>query len=91
MEQSKRWIPTGIMLLVVAAMMVHGPIAQFAHYHEFADNRALDSLPNAADVLSNIGFALVSIWGFWALRGKKNYRRSPRLGPVMRSSWVRWR
>lgn len=70
MEQIKRWIPTGIMLLVVAAMIVHGPIAQFAHYHEFADNRTLGSLPNAADVLSNIGFALVSIWGFWALRGK---------------------
>lgn len=72
MEQIKHWIPTGIMLLVIAAMFVHGPIAQFAHYHEFADSRSLDGLPNAADVLSNIGFALVSIWGFWALRGKTN-------------------
>lgn len=72
MEQIKRWIPTGIMLLIIAAMVIHGPIAQFAHYHEFADTRTLDGLPNAADVLSNIGFALVSIWGFWALRGKTN-------------------
>jgi len=72
MEQIKRWIPAGITLLAIAAMMVHGPIAQLAHYHEFADSRTLDGLPNAADVLSNIGFFLVSIWGFWALRGKTN-------------------
>ena len=72
MERIKRCIPTGIMLLVITAMIVHGPIPQLVHYHEFADVRTLDGLPNAADVLSNIGFALVSIWGFWSLRGKTN-------------------
>ena len=81
MDQIKRWIPSGIMLLVIAAMIMHGPIAQFAHYHEFADSRALDGLPNAADVLSNIGFLLVSIWGFWALRGKTNQ-------PSIAAAWL---
>ncbi|MFT5533467.1 MAG: hypothetical protein ACI8WM_003521 [Burkholderiaceae bacterium] len=73
MEQIKRQIPLGIMLLVITAMMVHGPIAQLAHYHQFADSRSLGGLPNAADVLSNIGFAVVGIWGLWALRAKAKH------------------
>jgi hypothetical protein len=76
MGRMKRWIPTGLLVLAVAAMLVHGPIAQLDHYHEFADARALFGLRNAADVLSNIGFALVGLWGLWALRDK---RRDPRL------------
>ncbi len=46
-----------------AALLAHGPIAQLAHYHEFADHSRLLDLPHAADVLSNLGFALVALWG----------------------------
>jgi hypothetical protein len=73
---NKRWIPLGVLVVAVAAMLVHGPIAQLEHYHEFADNRALFGLPNAGDVLSNVAFALVGLWGWWALRAK---RHDPRL------------
>jgi len=76
----KRWIPSGMMALVVAAMLWHGPIAQLDRYNEFADARALLGLPNAADVLSNAGFALVAAWGFWALRGKRDH-------PLLASAW----
>ena len=54
-----RWLPTFLTVLIAAAMLVHGPIHQPAHYHEFADDHALWGMPNAADVLSNIGFAFV--------------------------------
>ncbi len=72
----KRWLPTAVLALVVLAMLLHGPIAQLEHYHEFADTRPFLGLPNAADVLSNAGFAIVGVWGLWALRDK---RRHPRL------------
>lgn len=72
----KRWLPTVVLAMVVVAMLAHGPIAQLEHYHVFADIRPLLGLPNAADVLSNAGFAIVGVWGLWALRHR---RRHPRL------------
>jgi hypothetical protein len=76
----KRWIPTTVMVIAAAAMLLHGPIAQLDHYHEFADARALFGLPNAADVLSNIGFAIVALWGFAALRGQRDH-------PQLAAAW----
>ena len=62
------WLPFVLVAVAAAAMLVHGPIPQLDRYHEFADTRALFSIPNAADVLSNLGFALVGLWGLGALR-----------------------
>ena len=59
--------------MVALAMLAYGPIQQPAGYHDFADKRPLAGIPNAADVLSNVGFAIVGAWGSWRLRG----RRSP--------------
>ena len=67
MHRVQRWIPAAVMLLIAAAMLAHGPIAQLAHYHDFADRRPLFGIANAADVLSNIGFAIVGVWGLVAL------------------------
>ena len=39
-----------------------------AHYHHFADQRALAGLPFAMDVLTNLPFALAGAWGLAALR-----------------------
>lgn len=64
----KRHLPllaaTGLVLL----LLLHGPIAQPEHYHRFADARSWLGLPNAADVLSNIGFAVAGLWGWIAIR-----------------------
>ncbi|HWI12505.1 MAG TPA: hypothetical protein VNU48_14320 [Burkholderiaceae bacterium] len=46
---------------------LHGPIAQWAGYHAFADGRAWFGVPNAENVLSNLPFALVGGWGLWAV------------------------
>jgi len=56
-----------ILLLSMLLMLLHGPIHQLPHYHDFADRRALAGLPNAADVLSNAGFLIVGLWGWLAL------------------------
>ena len=55
-------------LLVAAATLalalgLHGPIAQWASYHAFADARAWLGLPNAQNVLSYLPFALLGLWG----------------------------
>jgi hypothetical protein len=63
----KRWIPSLLLLTVAAAMLVHGPIPQLAHYHEFADARAFLGIRNGLDVFSNAGFAIVALWGLAAL------------------------
>ena len=65
--------PRMLVLLALAASLglalwLHGPIPQWASYHQFADQRAWLGLPNAADVLSNLPFALVGLGWLWATR-----------------------
>ena len=56
-----------IVVAALAALAWHGPIAQWASYHDFADGRAWLGVPNAANVLSNLPFALIGAWGAWRL------------------------
>ncbi len=69
MPARKEWLPVTLIALAAAAMAAYGPIPQLAHYHDFADRRAILGIPNGADVLSNAPFALVAIWGAAMLRG----------------------
>lgn len=55
--------------LLAAALAWHGPIAQWATYHQFADARAWLGIPNAADVLSNLPFAVIGAYWLIAMRG----------------------
>jgi hypothetical protein len=61
---SRRWV---IVLAVVAvcAVVVFAlpPIPQALEYHQFADRRAFFGEPNFFDVVSNVPFAIVGIWG----------------------------
>ena len=52
-----------ILLLSVLAMLLHGPIVQFDHYHEFADTRVWLGVADPGDVLSNLAFALAGVYG----------------------------
>ena len=58
-----------VIITVGAAVMLalHGRIAQPLHYHAFADGSAAFGIHHAADVLSNVGFAVVAIWGWLTL------------------------
>lgn len=61
------WLSVSIILSASLAMVLHGPIAQLPHYHDFADTRVWLGVPYAADVLSNAGFGLVGLWALWRL------------------------
>jgi hypothetical protein len=60
-------LPRWITLLSCMLMVIHGPIAQIDGYHDFADQSVWLGVPHAADVLSNLGFAFVALWGLLAL------------------------
>ena len=83
----KPWIkhaPTIITVGMTVILAVYGPIAQPVHYHEFADQSVVSGIHHAADVLSNIGFALVAIWGWLALRPR-------RASDQLRAGWPGYR
>jgi hypothetical protein len=56
-------LPGAALALAAGALWWHGPVLQPADYHDFADQRAILGVPNAADVISNLGFALVGLLG----------------------------
>jgi hypothetical protein len=56
-----------VFLLLLAAALLGPPVAQPAHYHDFADQRSWGWLPHAMDVVSNLPFALWGMVGLWAL------------------------
>lgn len=59
----KRVILSFVVLGVCAAAAAAPRIAQDPAYHRFADRRTIAGLPNAADVLSNLPFAVAGIVG----------------------------
>lgn len=72
-------------MLLIAALAVAGPIAQPDHYHHFADQRSLFGIPNALDVLSNLGFLLAAAFGAVAwqrLPGRASAERAVFLGAI---------
>lgn len=61
--------PLLLLAAVCAVILVMlPPIAQPLAYHDFADARGWLGIPNFGDVLSNTPFALVGLYGLWALR-----------------------
>lgn len=84
MNRSLTALPLLITLAVCALLLAHGPIAQLPHYHEFADQSAFFGLPHAADVLSNIGFVFVGLWGWLRLRPMADH-------PSIHAGWQGYR
>ena len=65
-------------LLAVAAM---SPIPQPERYHDFADQRTVLGVPNALNVVSNLGFLIVGVVGL---------RRLSKLGASFADARERW-
>jgi len=72
---AKAWAFLLLTLLAVVAVLFLPPVPQPAGYHHFADARTLWGIPNALNVLSNIPFLLLGIWGLRAL-GRANFSDS---------------
>lgn len=72
-------LPWAVVVLVAIALALYGPIAQLEHYHDFADHRSWLGIPNAGDVLSNFGFAVV---GWYGLSLVLHTRNNPKLDAI---------
>ena len=64
MKSISKHLPAAIIAAVSAAALWYGPINQPANYHDFADQSVRLGISHFADVLSNLGFALVALWGW---------------------------
>ncbi len=67
MKTGLRTLPLLLSAFAVLALLLHGPITQLAHYHEFADQSDWLGISHAIDVLTNLGFAIVAMAGCWFL------------------------
>lgn len=74
MKRLARPLPWIALCILSLAALHHGPIAQLPNYHDFADQRHALGIPHAADVLSNLGFALVALWGWRQLAAHTGFR-----------------
>ena len=67
-------LPASLLAAIALAMAISGPIAQLPDYHAFADQRTLGGIANAADVLSNLAFLAVGIYGLVLVQRARTLR-----------------
>ena len=70
-----------MMLMALTALMVFAycltpPIPQPQSYHHFADHRSVDGVSNFGDVVSNLPFAVIGIWGITLLVQSRRNKNS---------------
>lgn len=70
--------------LIIGIALMHGPIAQLPDYHHFADQKVLFGIPHFADVVSNLGFAFVALWGWSRLAPARRH-------PMLAAGWAGYR
>ena len=65
-----RWAVLGALFALCAAgVYALPPLAQDQAYHQFADQRTLLGIPHFGDVVSNLPFVLVGLYGLRVFRG----------------------
>ena len=52
-----------IAVIGIIAVMLQSPIKQDVCYHQFADNRCIEFIPNAVNVISNLSFVIIGLMG----------------------------
>jgi hypothetical protein len=52
-----------VLFSILLLFLLFGPIAQLDHYHDFADQRKLWGIPNALDVVTNLAYFFVALYG----------------------------
>lgn len=76
-------LPALLLGAAAVALLAHGPIPQWPDYHRFADGRTLFGVPHTLDVISNLGFAAVALWGWIELAPRRS-------DPTLARGWPGW-
>ena len=73
-------LPALITVVTTIVLIMHGPIPQLEHYHDFADQSTRMGIPRAFDVLSNLGFLVVGFFGVKLLWQQREH-------PAIKAGW----
>jgi hypothetical protein len=73
MKSLRCQLPLLIISILCGVALAHGPIAQLSSYHDFADQKTIFGIPHFFDVLSNLGFVLVALWGWSQLAPNRRH------------------
>jgi len=81
---NKRLISLTIVVLALVGLVfaLTSPIPQDPSYHLFADGRQLFAVPNYCDVLSNLPFLIVGLWGLSTVNKHSRDVCAPELVPA---------
>ncbi|HEY7312187.1 MAG TPA: ceramidase domain-containing protein [Gemmataceae bacterium] len=55
----------GLAVVAIVWLLYLPPLPQSAAYHRFADDRTFLGVPNLLNVVSNVPFLIVGVWGLW--------------------------
>lgn len=79
-------ILAALVLIVAGGAWLVPPIGEFPGWMAFADHRGFGVVPHFGDVVSNVGFLVVGLWGLGFVLGPDDGRRWSR--PAERLPWA---
>lgn len=71
-RRSRLWVLAAVLVLVSAGVSFTPRIPVGLTYYDFADQRTILGIPHGFDVLSNVPFVLVGVWGIIFLLRRAN-------------------
>ncbi|NIA27228.1 MAG: alkaline phytoceramidase [Desulfobulbaceae bacterium] len=87
---NKHFVSLAIVALAIVGLVLAltSPIPQDPNYHLFADGRTLFAVPNYCNVLSNLPFLFVGLWGLSTVNKYSRGVYAPELAPAYRVFFV---
>ena len=64
----RMWLLAGFAIAAAGTLLIIPPIVQDPGYHSFADRSTLLAIPNFWNVITNLPFLVVAVWGMRATR-----------------------
>ena len=75
------WLLIAIAVVLAALAFYFAPIRQSRNFYDYADQRMLLGIPHFWNVISNLPFLLVGLYGLWQLKGNKSLVIEPKSNP----------
>lgn len=69
-----KWVIIAVVTGFLGSLYCMKPIAQDPSYHHFADHRNIAGIANFWNVVTNLGFLFVGVWGLYKLLGTRSLR-----------------
>lgn len=74
-----KWTVAAVLMAISVLLCCTNPIAQDPSYHSFADHRTIAGIDNCWNVVTNLGFLVVGIWGLCRMLSTPSLRIVPEI------------